>query len=348
MPLTVTRHAEPPDDWDALIQAHGSFYHTGRWITGVARTFRYRLHCLVARRDGGPVGALALAEVPTLRGSRRLVSFPFSFVAGPVGGDPEVTLALCDAARAIAEERGARRLEIKHHSPPAAPAPGFVRSQRYTTYRVDTRIGADAVWQRLHTTSVRQRIRKGQRAGVDVQVGGTRDDWRSLARLVEAVQRGHGVPPPPRRFFLDLCVDLQDHGLVDLYLARVPDGRIAGGYVMYKGPSEWIYALSASEPALMQEFRPVHVLLWEGLQRAATAGAIVDLGRTAPEQASLAEFKERWGAEEVPLAYDYWPDAGGLGEVRRDRGAAAILTGAWRRLPGPVARLGSALYRYLG
>ena len=117
---------------------------------------------------------------------------------------------------------------------------------------------------------------------------------------------------------------------------------------MFKGPREWVYAFSASDLRFVREFRPTHALLWEGLRRAAAAGVVVDLGRAAPEQASLAEFKLRWGAEAVPLAYDYWPDAGGLQQARRDRGVLALAARLWSWLPAPLARLGSGLYRYLG
>ncbi|MDH3289850.1 MAG: GNAT family N-acetyltransferase [Gemmatimonadota bacterium] len=347
MPLTITSYAEPPADWNALARECGTFYHDARWIAGIADTFGYRLHCLVARNGETTVGALALAEVPTPWGGRRLVSFPFSFIAGPMADDPSVAGALCERALEVAEQVRARRLEIKQYRAPPS-VPGFQRSQRYTTYRIDTTGGKEAVWSRFHQTSVRQRIRKGERAGVVVEVGGGPDEWLALARLVERVQQGHGVPAPPRRFFLELCVGLQGAGLVDLYLARVPDGRVAGGFVMYRGPREWVYALSAADPSLVREFRPPHVLLWDGIKRAIAAGVSVDLGRSAPEQASLADFKQRWGAEAVPLAYDYWPDAGGLGEARRDKGVAALGAWMWRRLPAPVARLGSGLYRYLG
>ncbi len=278
-----------------------------------------------------------------------MVSFPFSFIAGPLARSPEVARALGTAARDLAVERGARRLEIKQlgTGAPAAP-PEFVRSTRYTTYRVSTEGGEQAVWSRLHVTSTQQRIRKGQKAGVVVVDGESVADWLAMARLEERVQQWHGVPAPPRRFFVDFCRRLQRERLADLYLARAPDGRMAAGFVMFRGPREWIYAFSASDPAYVKEYRPTHVLLWTALQRAAAAGVTCDLGRTAPEQASLAEFKLRWGARPVPLAYDYWPDAGGLNQARRDRGALALAARVWRWLPAPVARAGSALYRFLG
>jgi hypothetical protein len=345
----VTRHAEIPPGWDDLARRHGTFYHDRRWIDEVIRCFRYRLHVLAAiGSDGALTGGLALAEVPTLLGARRLVSFPFSFIAGPLAIDPATHIALAEAAHQLAHELRVRRLELKQLDIRIPPAPGFARSTRYTTFRIPTDGGEQTVWKRLHVTSTQQRIRKGQKAGVIVSDGYTADDWLAMARLEERVQQGHGVPAPPRRFFLEALPRLQQAGLVDLYLARTPEGRIAAGFVMFKGAREWIYAFSASDPALVREYRATHVLLWAGVQRAAAAGVTLDLGRTAPEQASLAEFKQRWGAEPVPLAYDYWPAAGGLAQARRDQGPLALAARVWSALPAPLARLGSALYRFLG
>src|SRR5437773_3141229 len=108
-----------------------------------------------------------------------------------------------------------------------------------------------------------------------------------MARLEERVQQAFGVPAPPRRFSVGTCRRLQEAGLVDLYLARVPDGRIAAGFVMFKGPRERVYAFSASDWRFVREVRPTHVLLREGLRRAAAAGGVVDLRRPRPHQAPL-------------------------------------------------------------
>jgi len=291
---------------------------------------------------------MAVAEVPTLTGGRRLVSYPFSFIAGPMAASGSAAHAVMHAARGLVAERRARRLEVKTLGPGFEPAPGFERSDRYSTYRISPEGGEQAAWKRLDRTSVQQRIRKGEKAGVQVVMGESESDWLAMAELEERVQQGHGVPAPPRRMFTGLLRDLQRQGLVDLYLGRIPDGRIAAGFVMYKGPTEWIYAFSAAESELVREYRATHVLLWAGLRAAVAAGVVLDLGRTAPEQATLAEFKQRWGATTVPLVYDYFPSAGGLNQARRDQGPLALAARIWTRLPRPVARLGSGLFRYLG
>jgi hypothetical protein len=347
-PITIARSADAPEGWQALAGAAGTFYHDARWISGLARCFGYRTHWLTASGPDGLAAGLALAEVPTLTGGRRLVSYPFSFIAGPMSRADDAARAVMEAARDLARERRARRLEVKSLCPLFDPPAGFERSTRYATHRISPEGGEEAVWKRLDRTSVQQRIRKGEKAGVLVEQGQSEADWLDMARLEELVQQGHGVPAPPRRMFTGLLRGLQQEGLVDLYLARIPDGRVAAGFVMYKGPREWIYAFSASHPELVREYRPTHVLLWAGLRAAVAAGVVLDLGRTAPEQASLAEFKQRWGAETVPLVYDYFPSAGGLNQARRDRGALALVSRIWARLPTPVARLGSRLYRYIG
>lgn len=348
MSLELRHASAPPDGWDALARAHGCFYHESAWLTGLARTLGYHSHFLSAHEGTALVGGLALAEVPGLLGGHRLVSFPFSFVAGAMTSVGEARTLLAEGARDLAARTGARRVELKQLGDAHPLASGFERSTRYTTYQVSTAGGEAALWKRLHRTSTQQRIRKGEKAGVQVVEGRSAEDWLAMAKLEEEVQRGHGVPAPPRRLFVDLGRQLQASGLADLYLARVPDGRIAAGYVMLTGQREWVYAFSAADPRLVNEYRPIHVILWAGLQKAAANGITVDLGRTAPEQGSLSEFKQRWGADPVPLAYDYWPGVAGLAAQRRDGGPLALATAIWSRLPRPVARLGSVLYRYLG
>jgi lipid II:glycine glycyltransferase (peptidoglycan interpeptide bridge formation enzyme) len=96
------------------------------------------------------------------------------------------------------------------------------------------------------------------------------------------------------------------------------------------------------------EHRPNHVLLWSAIQDAIAAGCTFDLGRVAPEQSGLLEFKRRWGGQAIPLAYDYWPEPAGLNVAARDRGLLSKMGAVWSRMPGGIARLGSGLYRYLG
>lgn len=347
MSLLVERRPDAPPDWDAFVRDRGLFYHASRWIAGLASCLGYPVHWMTARDDGVLAGVLALAEVPGFMKRLRLVSFPFSYAGGPVSTDDEARLALLQAARDLCGERRATRVEIKQLGDKEVLAPGYVRANRYSSYRVHTDGEESGIWSRLNADSTRRGIRKAEKAGVRVSRTAAVGDWASFAALEDRSARDHGLPAPPRPFFLDFCPRLQSEGLADLYLAHLADGRLAAGAVIWKGLREWIYAFNASNPALLDD-RPNHALLWRTIRDAAAYGALFDLGRAAPEQTGLVEFKTRWGGQPVPLSYDYWPAADGLNVARRDTGTLAAAARLWRLLPLPVARLGTRLYRYLG
>jgi hypothetical protein len=250
------------------------------------------------------------------------------------------------AVRERARDRRIRRVEIKSRGQ-FPPAPGFQRTSHYATYEVPTDGGEAAVWARLHPGSTQRSIRKGQKAGIVVRRGETVRDWEVMAELEERTAHAHGVPAPPRRFFLEGARALQGRGLADLYLAFTRSGAAAAAITIWKGPRTWIYGFGASDPAQLEQ-RPNHVLLWTAIQDAIAAGCTFDLGRVAPEQTGLLEFKRRWGGQAIPLAYDYWPEPAGLNVAARDQGVLSKLAALWSRVPGRVARLGSGLYRYLG
>ena len=344
--LTITRTADPPDDWRPFAFQNGTFYHQPEWAECLRRVLRLRLEYFSARSGGQLQGLLAAAQVPALLGPKRLVSLPFSYAAGPLAPDQATATSLIEFARERSRELAIRRVEIKSRGE-HQPAPGFQRTSHYATYEVPTEGGEAALWKRLHPSSTQRSIKKGEKSGLIVRQGETAADWLIMAELEERTAHGHGLPAPPRSFFVEGCRTLQLTELSALYLAFTPSGAPAAAITLWKGPRTWIYAFGASDP-LHLELRPNHVLIWRAMKDAALAGCNFDLGRAAPEQEGLVEFKRRWGGQALPLAYDYWPEPGGLNVARRDRGPMAAMAAVWSHLPASVARLGSGLYRYLG
>jgi GNAT acetyltransferase-like protein len=344
-PLAVVRTTEIPADWEAYARAHGTFYHLPQWLDCLRQIYRFRIECYSARAEGQLTGLLAVAEVPPLLGPRRLVSLPFSYAAGPLARNGAAADALAAAVREQARGRRIPRVELKSRGE-FPPAPGFHRTSHYSTFEISIDGGEAAVWGRLHPGSTQRSIRKGQKAGLVVRQGESREDWLLMAQLEERTAHSHGLPAPPRRFFTQGCMRLQDAGLASVYLA-FREGALAAGITVWKGPRAWIYGFGASDPAHL-EHRPNHVLIWRSIQDAIAAGCRYDLGRVAPEQKGLLEFKRRWGGQALPLAYDYWPEPGGLNVAARDRGGMATAAAVWSHLPASVARLGAGLYRYLG
>jgi hypothetical protein len=344
--LTVSRTTEPPADWRAFAQANGTFYHRPEWTECLADVYHLRLDYYSARENGHLHGLLAVAEVPPLLGPRRFVSLPFSYAGGPLALNAATASMLGGAVLERARERRISRIEVKSRGE-HPPAPGFQRASRYSTYEIPTEGGEGVVWSQLHGSSTQRSIKKATKSGLEVRHGDSADDWLIMAELEERTAHGHGLPAPPRRFFVEGCRRLQSAGLADLYLAFTSSGAQAAAITVWKGPRSWIYAFGASDPAHL-EHRPNHMLLWTAIKDAIAAGCRFDMGRAAPEQEGLVEFKLRWGGQAIPLAYDYWPAPAGLNLAPRDRGRMAAVAAIWSRLPAGIARLGSGLYRYLG
>ena len=344
--LSITRTAEPPEDWQAFAEAHGTFYHLPDWPRCLSETYRLRMDYYSARAGTDLRGILAVAQIPALLGPRRLVSLPFSYAAGPLAGDVVAASALTGSVLERAREQGISRVEIKSRGE-HPPGRGFQRVTRYSTYEIPTEGGEAAVWNQLHPGSTQRSIKKGRKAGLVIRRGDTVGDWLIMAQLEEGTAHAHGLPAPPRRFFLEGCRRLQSAGLAGLYLAFTSTGAHAAAIAVWKGPRSWIYGFGASDPEHL-EHRPNHMLLWTAIQDAIAAGRRFDMGRAAAEQEGLVEFKRRWGGQALPLAYDYWPTPAGLNLAPRDRGSMAAVGAIWSRLPAGVARLGSGLYRYLG
>jgi len=345
-PLSIARSAEPPAGAEAYAREHGTFYHLPQWAECLRDMYRLRVEWYSALADDRLIGLLPIAEVPALLGPRRLVSLPFSYAAGPLAAEATTAHALAAAVRERARDRGIRRIELKSRGE-FPPPPGFHRTSHYSTYEVSIEGGEAGVWSRLHPGSTQRSIRKGQKSGLTIRKGETASDWIIMAELEEQTAHSHGLPAPPRRFFSEGCLRLQRAGLAAVYLAFTASEIPAAAITIWKGPQSWIYGFGASDPGQL-EHRPNHVLIWAAIQDAIAAGCRFDLGRVAPEQEGLLEFKRRWGGQAIPLAYDYWPEPGGLNVAARDRGALATAASLWSRLPARIARLGAGLYRYLG
>jgi hypothetical protein len=96
----------------------------------------------------------------------------------------------------------------------------------------------------------------------------------------------------------------------------------------------------------MARFASNDLIFWSAIQWGCEHGfTSLDLGRTDLENHGLREFKSRWGAEEVPLSYSYYPSGPGGGESR----LLPLLKEIMRRSPPIVCRLaGELFYQYFG
>ena len=106
--LTISRTAEPPEDWGRFASAHGTFYHLPEWARVSARHLpACDWNATRPERTGAARGFLPWQRCPALLGPRRLVSLPFSYAAGPLAADEATADALATAVRERAPKTAA-------------------------------------------------------------------------------------------------------------------------------------------------------------------------------------------------------------------------------------------------
>jgi lipid II:glycine glycyltransferase (peptidoglycan interpeptide bridge formation enzyme) len=91
-----------------------------------------------------------------------------------------------------------------------------------------------------------------------------------------------------------------------ILLAYAGDQCIAAGLFLH-----WqkilVYKYASSDDT-GQGLRPNHLLTWTAIRWGCENGyKIFDFGRTDIENEGLRTFKNRWGADEIPLSYSYFP-----------------------------------------
>jgi CelD/BcsL family acetyltransferase involved in cellulose biosynthesis len=120
------------------------------------------------------------------------------------------------------------------------------------------------------------------------------------------------------------------------------DGAPIAGAVFLGWNGCLIYKYGASDPGSW-ELRPNNLLFWKAMEWGCEQGyQVLDFGKTDLENQGLRDFKSRWGATEVPLAYASVSDS--APQPRNGR-AMGLLSRVITSTPPITARLvGELLY----
>lgn len=338
----IAQHTEEP------------FYYQPAWLDLLSRLYRYPIRPLLAHSsDGALTGFLPVMTVRSPLTGRRVVALPFSDCCPPLAADDAATDALVDRALALAHEERARYLELRAGALPALEArDDLTRNDLYARCVVPLERDAQAMWKRVKSSS-QGPVKKARKQQVTVRVGESLADIDAYYHLhLLTRSRKHGMPAQSARFFRDLWQTFHAAdprvGQARLLLAEYQGAAVAGMILLSSG-STVRYAYSASDQRYLR-LGPNNALMWEAISWAGEQGfARFDMGRTARDNSGLVGFKKSWGAVEEPLPYYYYPQIAGLASTAETSWKYRLLTGAWRRLPLPVAgALGGAIYRHLG
>ena len=321
--------------WDAYVARHpsGTLYHLSRWRNVIEQSMRHRYHALAATEDGQIVGVLPLAYLRSWMFGRFLVSLPYFNYGGILADNPEAAKRLFAQAAELANELSARHVELRQTEPLIPDVPT-------KTHKVAMHLPLSAdpelLWESLKP-KVRNQIRKPQKAGFVARHGHDEllgDFYAVFARNM----RDLGTPVYSKGFFRHILESFPENShMVCVYLDDEQTCVAAGFVLGYRDTLEIPWASSLRSHNALS---PNNLLYWEVLRYGCEHGyKAFDFGRSSKDSGTY-RFKKQWGAQPVPLYWQYWLRAGDeLPEINPQNARYQRRIALWQRMPVWLTRL---------
>lgn len=337
--------------WPALVERHedGSVFHSRPWLEALHRTHGYEPLVLTTTRPGGELAnGIVLCKIKSWLTGRRLVSLPFSDHCQPlVEGSEDLAELLGELGRLVAHE-GWRTAELRPLKiDPAVVGEGeeaFAPDSRFYYNRLDLKPDLDQIQKRIHSSSIRAKIRRAEREGYTYERGKSEALLSRFYALQVLTRRKHRLPPQPLYWF-ETLLDRFGEELEIHLMSREGEPIAAILTVLFKQGLFWKYSCS---DARRDRFGVTRGLIWNSIRQAKEQGAsFYDMGRSEIENEGLIKFKDRWGSERSELRYYRYPHRAPAGSTSSLPRELAKMTFA--RVPNSVLIFaGRALYRHIG
>ena len=357
--------------WPRLVTRHsdGSVFHTVPWLEALHRTYGYRTVVLTSRSPKEElVDGLPFCEVNSWINGYRLVSLPFSDHCQPLLECRENWSAFTACLSALSGRLGWKYVEIRPtrrmncddagtHSfiegddrceersfSADGFASGFTKYRAYKLHRIDLRYDLATLFNNLHKSCIRRKIRRAETEGLEYEAGRSESNLTEFYRLLVLTRRRRGLPPQPMTWFRNLK-DCFGEDLT-IHIAS-KSGRSIAGILTLLYKSTLVYKYGCSDAAF-HSLGAMPMLFWKTIQTGKQHGAQeLDLGRSDMDNPGLTAFKQHLGASDSELTYFRL----GCNPIH------SSMTGVpWRmastvfsRLPSRLAQMaGSMLYRHMG
>ena len=339
--------------WDEFVASHpnGWLCLTTEWKRVLEENFPHIKGYFLAMKDerGAIQAGLGLYSVASWLTGRRLVSIPFATLSDPLVSTEDQWRAMTDSAISISKELKSDYLEIRTNNFNGnIPAGRFGLIDLYRHHYIPLDRDLDQIRKSFDRTCVRQRISRAEKSGVTVHPVSTEKELSEFYRLYLKTRKRLQLPPQPYRFIRSLWEQFSPDK-VSVRLASYKGENIAG-ILLFRFRDR----VSAEFMVMDERFlsvSPNHLLFWEAIKETwEKKYRIFDFGRTTANNASLLDFKRRWGTEEVDLPIYYHP-VEMKDYMQKKEGAIAykvskLVTSA---IPsGMFRQFGQWFYRHLG
>ena len=326
--------------WDTFVssQSDALFFHRYDWKPLIEGTYGHKGYYLWVQRAKEVAGILPLFLFKGKLGHRCLISVPQADYAGVCAVDHEARDVLLEAALKLAKDLSAQYVELRHLGLGLDHLPSNDTRVAPLLLLPDSKEG---LWKQL-SNKMRNQVRKAQKSNVSVRHAQA-DETRAFWRVFVANMRRLGSPSPPQAFFSAILRHFQSDAA--LLVATLND-RVIGGLLclFHGGTIEVPWASSLPE---YFHLCPNNALYWEAMCVAIDRGCTLLHFGSSPVGSGTYHFKMQWGAEAVPLRFQYLKNTSlpPLGD-RQERLSYKVFRTVWRKLPLAVTnRLGPVINR---
>lgn len=319
-----------------------TIFHSASWARLMVDSYGYRPLYFMLYDSGICRGCLPVMEVDSVFTGKRGVCLSFADYCGAIVEGVEDFALLLQAVLDHGRSSGWRYAEFRGE----ARLANEMASEVYAHHQIELSPDEELMLSRLRKSTARS-IHKAVKEGVTVAIGTSLQETLEYYRLHCLTRRRQGLPPQPKRFFIDMHRCLIERGLGFIALARRGDTTLAGVVCLHFGMNA-IYKYGASDLE-QQQLRANNLLFWELIKKCGRDGfRYLSLGRTDPKNEGLLNFKNGWGGSMSDLnyyRYDFTSGSFGAGEGTNLEPYRQLL----RKLPVSLLRaLGTLAYRHLG
>ncbi len=331
--IRVERLSQPTAEWDEFILQHpqSRIYHLSCIHRVIRHTFGHPTRYIVARRNGCVVGGLPIVHMKSRIFGNFMISMPFFNYGGLCANEPDVKKALLQEAVQIAEEESIDYLELRHVEPQFPDL--FHKSHKVSMY-LDLPEHPDILWDGFRS-KLRSQIRRPQKDGVYIKVG-KQELLDDFYKVFSVNMRDLGTPVYSKNLFANVLKFCHEASWI---VAAYKDGKpIAAGFLLgYKDIMEIPWASSLRK---YKHLAANMLMYWHALKLAIELGyKKFDFGRSSPDSGTF-RFKRQWGAEPIPLNWEYWLANGAtIPDMSPQNGRFQLAIRLWQKLPLSVTRI---------
>lgn len=318
---------EDREAWNAYVSGHpaATQYHAYEWLLIIERSFKHLICPLVATEAGRIRGVFPLVQMQSRLFGKRAVSLPFVNYGGMLADDEEGRVCLWRAGIRLAKSWGAASLESREF---VAYEPAEYTKAHKVTMLLTLASSVEAQWMGFDA-KLRNQIRKAERSGLSVRVGGMQDVG-GFYEVFARNMRDLGTPVYGRRFFEEVLKRLP--GAASIHSVCLNEKVIGACLALDSGS-----VVEVPWASSLREYRnlcPNNLMYWAVIQAAIKSGrATLDLGRSTIGEGTY-KFKEQWGAKAMSLYWNYWlEDPSRKPDLTKENPKYRLAITAWKRLP---------------